>query len=62
MQLTSMADFNTYSFTDKGSKIFKAFMSEIWPYNPSIPKLIPSGPACFALSSVKIGTTSAPQF
>ena len=62
MQLASIADFNIYSFTDNGSKIFNCFISAIHPFNPSIPKLIPSGPACFARSSVNILTTSAPQF
>ena len=53
---------NTYYLTAKGSQISKSFILQIFPVIPLIPKNFPSGLACFALSSVKTLTTSAPQF
>jgi hypothetical protein len=51
-----------YYLTANGSQISKSFILQIFPVTPFIPKNLPSGFACFALSSVKTLTTSAPQF
>ena len=64
MHAASIDVLNVCYLTLTGSQTLASVMSAILPVFPLIPQFLPdpSAAACFALSSVRQRTTSAPQF